>query len=80
MKSRDKLDKIEGLLLKINNNITKNASWNMKFDNKGANCYCLSIIKNKEEVYYSEFGTFDNVISALELIIQMFSKDLNDRK
>ena len=80
MKSKDKLDKIDELVSKINNNIVKNTSWNMKFDNKGANCYCLSIIKNKEEIFYSKFGTFDNVISALELIIQMFNKDLNDRK
>lgn len=79
MKSKDKLDKIEELVSKINNNIVKNTSWIIKFDNKGANCYCLSIIKKKEEVFYSKFGTFDNVISALELIIKMFDKELNDR-
>lgn len=79
-KENPKLVKIDELLKKINNNILKGKKWKYIFDNKGANCYCICIIQDEKELHVGKFGTFDNVISALELIISMFNKELNDRE
>lgn len=80
MKSKDKLVKINELVERINTNILKGKEWHFTFENKGANNYCICIIKDKQEFYTSSFGTFDNVIASLELILTMFNIELNKKK
>ena len=80
MKSKDKLVKINELINKINTNILKGKEWQFAFVNRYANNYCICIIKNEQEYYSSSFGTFDNVIASLELILTMFSIELNRKK
>lgn len=80
MKSIEKLDLMKEKIDKINNNILVNRTWNIEFINRGANDYCLVIkLKNKKEYYNGRFATYDSVLSALDLILNMFDKELNKK-
>ena len=80
MKSREKLDLMQEKIDKINNNILINRTWNIEFINRGANNYCLVIkLENGEEYYNGIFATYESVLSALDLILNMFNKELNKR-
>lgn len=80
MKSSEKLEVIEKKVEKINKEVLKEKKWQLKYANKGANNYCLTIILKKKELFSGKFGTYDNVLSALELLEFMFSKALNEKK
>lgn len=80
MKSREKLILIEEKIKTINTTILKNRDWNIEFINRGANNYCLIIkLANNEEYYNGTFATFESVLSALDLILNMFSAELNKK-
>ena len=81
MKSIEKLGTIKEKMERINNNILINRTWNIEFVNRGANRYCLVIkLENGEEYYNGVFATYESVISALDLILNMFDKELNKKK
>lgn len=80
MKPSEKLEIIEKKIEKINKEVLKEKKWQLKYANKGANNYCLTIILKNEELFSGKFGTYDNVLSALELLEFMFSKALNEKK
>lgn len=76
MKSKEKIKYIEEMVDKINNQVLKNKTWKIEFNNQlGANNYCLII----EDNIFS-FNTYDSLISCLNLLKVMFSKALNERK
>ena len=80
MTPREKLQIIEEKISLINTTILKNRDWNIEFINRGANNYCLVIkLKNNKEYYNGTFATFESVLSALDLILNMFSAELNKK-
>jgi hypothetical protein len=80
MKSREKLQVMEEKISLINTTILKNRDWNIEFINRGANNYCLVIkLKNNIEYYNGTFATYESVLSALDLILNMFSAELNNK-
>ena len=81
MKSIEKLDSIKEKLARINNNILINRTWNIEFINRGANKYCLVIkLKNGTEYFNGVFATYESVLSALDLILKMFDKELDKER
>lgn len=80
MKSREKLILMEEKINAINTTILKNRDWKIEFINRGANNYCLIIkLNNKEEYFNGTFATYESVLSALDLILNMFSAELNKK-
>lgn len=80
MKSVEKLGLMKEKINKINNNILVNRTWNIEFINRGANNYCLVIkLKSGKEYYNGTFATYESVLSALDLILNMFDKRLNKK-
>lgn len=75
MKSLDKIQNINKLVDRLNNELLKNKDWKIKFDNqRGANNYCLLI----EDNVFS-FNTYDSMISGLNLIATIFDRARNER-
>lgn len=80
MKSREKLILMEEKINTINTTILKNKDWKIEFINRGANNYCLIIkLKNNKEYFNGTFVTYESVLSALDLILNMFSAELNKK-
>ena len=80
MKSVDKLLIIDSKIKYINDNILKNKSWKLKYENKGANNYCIVVILKNKELFCSKFETYSSVINCLSLFEFMFNKSLNEKK
>lgn len=80
MKSLDKLKEINEKIDKINNNILVHKNWKFAYSNKGANNYCLVIQLGEEELFVGAFATYGSVISALDTILYMFNKELDERQ
>lgn len=78
MKSTEKIYMIEKKVEQLNEGVLKNKSWKLKHINRGANNYCLVIIKDNKEVFNGSFNTYDSELSCLYLLLTMFSKELND--
>lgn len=80
MKSIEKLQMIKDKTREINDNVLKFKKWKLKYVNKGANNYCLTIVLNKQELFCGKFDTYGSALSCLELMEFMFSKALNEKQ
>lgn len=81
MKSVDKIKYINELVEKLNKKVLANKNWHLEFDNnRGANNYCILIKKEDKEIWCASFGTYDNVINCLDLIKNMFSMAINEKR
>lgn len=78
MTTTEKLEKINSSIKVLNENMLKYKKWKLAFANKGTNKYCLTITLNKKELFCGEFATYGSVMSALDLMIYMFSRELDD--
>ena len=80
MKSSEKLELINSKIKLLNDSVLKTKTWKLNYVNRGANNYCITIMKGKEELFNGKFNTYDCVLSALSLIENMFKQALNERK
>lgn len=67
MKTSEKLQYINDKIELINTRVLKNRNFKILFNKVGTNNYCLNI-KDKE----FKFNTYDDVISCIDLIRNMF--------
>lgn len=78
MTPKEKLKLIESKITLLNDNVLKNKKWKLNYINRGANNYCITIVLGKKEMFNGKFNTYDSVLSALELLENMFSKALDE--
>ena len=78
MNTLEKLNIINGTINKLNDSMLKYKSWKLKFINRGANNYCLTIYLKGKELFNGKYDTYGSVISALNLLDFMFSKALDE--
>ena len=78
MKPIEKIVLIEKKVKQLNDNVFKGKTWELKHINRGANDYCLVIIKGNEEIFNGRFNTYDSELSCLDLLLTIFSKELNN--
>lgn len=75
MTTKEKLDYINNHQLeKLNRRLT-NRGFIAEFENRGANYYCLKL----DDRYY-KFNTYDDLISCLDFIDDMFEKAKKEMK
>lgn len=74
MSTKDKLEYINRQLDRLNKRLV-NRSFGVDFENQGANHYCLKL---KDTLY--KFNTYDDLISCLDFIDDMFEKTKEEMK
>lgn len=72
MKTKEKLEVINKQMERLNLRL-KDRSFKVKFENKGANNYCLNML-NKD----FKFNTYDDIINCLTFIDTMFEKAIEE--
>ena len=73
MKTKEKLEHIKYQLDERLNKRLKNRTFKAKFENCGANNYCLKL---KDKLY--KFNTYDDMISCLDFIDDMFENSIKE--
>lgn len=80
MTPTQKLELIESKIKNLNEVVFKCKNWNIAYENKGANNYCLNIVLGKEVIYSGKYATYSCVLSTLEFLEVMFSRTLEEKQ
>lgn len=72
MKTQDKLDIINKYIERLNLRL-KERSFKVKFENKGANNYCLTMLGQSYK-----FNTYTDIINCLTFIDDMFESAISE--
>lgn len=71
-----KQNKMNELLDILNNSAFKNAPYKIKFEKIGRK-YCIIIHKENKYLFTAEFNTYDDILSHLNFLMYIFTKDNN---
>lgn len=74
MKTKEKLDYINNKINRLNKRLEKR-TFKAEFENCGANRYCLKL---KDKLY--KFNTYDDMMSCLDFIDDMFENAVKEMK
>lgn len=78
MTPKEKAELIEKKITNLNSSVLGCKKWKLKYVNRGANNYCMTICLNNKELFNGKFDTYGSVLSLLELLEFMFSKALDE--
>ena len=82
MSSKEKLQLINYDIEFLNTTFLSSMQAKLSFSTKGKGRYCLSLVYKKKELKdtTSEFHTYDDVMHALDVFINIYNRALYERK